>query len=155
MNNSRAEKLSKVVSAKVTPGDYNLCKRIATNMYEIGEIGRNSVSELVRVLVESLLSECRNKEEKLQRSHNSKDGINAQSSIEDNNKMQFPIKKQLFPMPLSLIKSQEYRHNQRYEQLEQQKERKKQEHSQDQQLCDILSKMPETPTLPPITKTKP
>jgi len=28
MNNSSIEKLSKVVSAKVTPEDYNLCKRI-------------------------------------------------------------------------------------------------------------------------------
>ena len=110
MDNSRAEKLSKVVSAKVSLEDYNLCKGIAANLYEIGEIGRNSVSELVRVLVESLLSECRNKEEKLQRSQ-------AQSSLEDNNKIQSPIEQQLFPMPCT-FSTKEYHQNQRYEQLD-------------------------------------
>jgi hypothetical protein len=91
----------------------------------------------------------------LLRSHNNNDDINTQSNLENNNKMQFPIEKQLFPISCSLNSTQEYQNNRIYEQLEQQKERKKQEHSQDQQLCDILSKMPETPTLPPITKTKP
>jgi len=90
MNNSSEEKLSKVVSAKVTLKEYNLCKEIAAELYESGEIGRNSVSELVRVFVEALLSECRNKEENLQRSHNNNDDINTQSNLENNNKMQFP-----------------------------------------------------------------
>ena len=69
MNNSSGEKRSTVVSSKVTLEDYNLCKGIAAKLYENGKIGRNSVSELVRILVESLLSECRNKEENLQRNY--------------------------------------------------------------------------------------
>jgi hypothetical protein len=63
MNNSSGEKLSKVVSAKVTPEHYKLCKRIAAKLYENGKIGRNSVTELVRILLESLLSECRKKQD--------------------------------------------------------------------------------------------
>src|SRR5690242_19641554 len=119
MNNSRAEKLSKVVSAKVTPEDYNLCKRVATNMYEIGEIGRNSVSELVRVLVENLVSEYRHNEQKVDGYCNKNNDINTQSNREENNKMQFSMEQQRFPIPYPLISTQEYHHDQMYEQLEQ------------------------------------
>jgi hypothetical protein len=59
--------------------------------------------------------------------------------------MQFPMEQQHFPMPCSLISTQEYYYKQMYEQKE----------KNNQQLYDIISKMPETPTLPPITKTKP
>lgn len=111
MNNRSAEKLSKVVSAKVTLEDYNLCKGITANLYENGKIGRNSVSELVRVLVESLLSECRKKQKHLERNYNKNDYINTQSNLEYNQK--------------------------------------------NQQLYDIISRMPEIPTLPANTKTKP
>jgi predicted HTH domain antitoxin len=111
MNNSSAEKLSKVVSAKVTPEDYKLAKRIAAKLYENGKIGRNSVSELVRILVESLLSECRKKQEHLERNYNKIDYINTQSNLEYNQK--------------------------------------------NQQFYDIISRMPEIPTLPQNTKTKP
>ncbi len=142
MNNNSVEKLSKVVSAKVTLEDYNLCKEIAAKLYENGEIGRNSVSELVRVLVESLLSDCRKKQENLQRNRDKNNYINTQSNLE--NKMQFPMEQQHFPMPCSLISTQEYYYKQMYERRE-----------NNQQLYDIISKMPETPTLPPNTKTKP
>jgi hypothetical protein len=128
-----------------------LCKGIAANLYENGEIGRNSVSELVRILLESLLSECR-KKQGLQRNYKKNNDINAQNNLEKNNKMQSATKQQLFPVPCSLISTQECGHDQMYEQLEQQKERKKQEYNQNQQFYDIMSKMPDTPTLPPITK---
>jgi hypothetical protein len=150
MNNSRAEKLSKVVSAKVTLDEYNLCKEIAAQLYENGKIERNSVSELVRVLVEPLLSECRNKEENLDRNCNNNNGI--QNNAENNNKMQFPMEQQPFTMSYSLISTQEYHYNQTYEQLEQQKERKKQERNQNQQLYEIMSRMPEAPTIPSNSK---
>jgi predicted HTH domain antitoxin len=150
MNNSRAEKLSKVVSAKVTLKEYNLCKEIAAKLYESGEIGRNSVSELVRVLVESFLCECRNKQQNLNGSYNNNNNsIDIQNNTENNNKMQSVTEQQLIPMPLSLIHSQEYRYNQRYGQQEKEK---KQEDNQNQQLYDIMSRMPEIPTLPPNTK---
>ena|SRR5690349_592276 len=148
MNNSRAEKLSKVVSAKVTPEDYKLCKRIAAKLFENGEIQRESVSELVRLLVGNLVSEYRLKYENMDRYFNKNKDIKTKGNLENNNKMQFPMEQQPFTMPYSLISTQEY---QTYEQLEQQKERKKQEHNQTQ-LYEIMSRMPELPTIPSNSK---
>lgn len=117
MNNSSGEKLSKVLSVKVTLEDYNLCKGIVANLYEIG---RDSVSELVRILVGALLSECRNKQQNIDRNYSSRYKVIWKIIII----MQSPMEQQLmfFTMPCSLIHTLEYHNNQMYEQ---QKEKNK------------------------------